>query len=541
MAEETRKGYLRLNHFHGLRLESEDFETGERYHVEKRKLHNRLMHGAGVVRRWQGELKVSARRRGDMSVDVATGYAVDGNGNDLILWEPKIITIDPAKMLPKLPATAHIVLKYVDDPNDFVVNKANPKFKGHRRVLETVRIDVEAKAPDPTVGVELARFLITEETREIADARDPMNPGPGEIDTRFQSQAGAVGTTIAPDLVNSLRTMFAELRGSLGGLARNGVHSARDLRSACMTLAMLLESGTLDATDFIKGVRLILELAEEMRSDVDANFPELNGVREWEQWKEIIEGLKGVAKEAKPLRGDLENLVMRLSGAVGNLRLASDVKPAPKPEPTKAMKKAKDEPEPEEEKPPEPEKPAKKADAVELTWEQLKETSTLPKHIYLTVEAGQPPKNFELVDSINIGDRGSELEHGFGIEGAKQDWQTNQSFSYPDGKTHSARGKAHVGGLSKWNIKNLVPGKDVVVAKRIDFVRGDIVTRMEIDGKAVGDWRIDGSDRKHRWRNWLFRVPGDNVKKDAVECRQVAVEADRDINMFGLWFYQAKD
>jgi hypothetical protein len=31
------------------------------------------------------------------------------------------------------------------------------------------------------------------------------------------------------------------------------------------------------------------------------------------------------------------------------------------------------------------------------------------------------------------------------------------------------------------------------------------------------------------------------VKKDAVECKQVAVEADRDINMFGLWFYQAKE
>ena len=27
MADETRKGYLLLNHFHGLRLESDDFET----------------------------------------------------------------------------------------------------------------------------------------------------------------------------------------------------------------------------------------------------------------------------------------------------------------------------------------------------------------------------------------------------------------------------------------------------------------------------------------------------------------------------------
>ena len=144
MAEESRKGFLRLNHFHGLRLESEDFQTGERYHLEKRKLHNRYLHGYGVVPRWTDgaeELKVVGRRRGDMSVDVNTGYAIDGEGNDLILWEPKIVTIDPGKQLPQLPASCYIVLKYVEDPSEFVVNKANPKFKGHRRMFETVRVE----------------------------------------------------------------------------------------------------------------------------------------------------------------------------------------------------------------------------------------------------------------------------------------------------------------------------------------------------------------------------------------------------------------
>lgn len=539
MTDQNKQGFLRLNHFHGLRLESEDFETGEKYHLEKRKLHNKMLHGQGIVRRWQGELKVASRRRGDMSVDVNTGYAIDGNGNDLILWEPKIVTIDPGKQLPKLPATAHIVLKYVDEPVDFVVNKANPKFKGHRRIFETVRVDVEAKAPDPKDGVELARFLITEETREITDARDPLNPGPGEVDLRYAPVAGAGGTMISPDLVHAIRTMFGELRASLGALARNGVHSARDLRAAVMTLGMLLETGSLDGPEFIKGVRLIIDLAEEMRTDVDANFPELNGVREWESWKEVIESLKGVAREAKPLRGDLENLVNRLGSATGNLRLASDVKPKP-PEPKPVKKAAAEKEAPaEEEKPPEPEKPKIAPGAVQLTWDKLKESSVLPPKIFLEIDG--VGKNYELVDQIAIGERASELDHAFAIEGAKQDWSTNQTFTYPDGKSLGARGKAHVGGLSKWNIKNLVPGKDMVVAKRIDFVRGDIVTRMEIDGKAVGDWRIDGSDRKNRWRNWLFRVPGDAVKKDTAECRQVAVEADRDINMFGLWFYQAKD
>lgn len=534
MAQEIGKGFLRLNHFHGLRLESEDFETGERYHVDKRKLHNRVLHGCGVVRRFMGELRVAGRRRGDMSVDVSPGYALDGQGNDLILWEPRIVTIDPGK-LPKLPVTAHVVLKYVDEPVDFVVNKANPKFKGHRRIFETVRIDVEPKAPAPEDGVELARILLTEDVREITDARDPTSPGPGEIDLRFLGNAGTTGTTIGTDLIHQLRELFIEMRSALGGLARNGVHTARDLRAAVVTLAMLLETGMLDAPELIKGIRLMVDLADEVRVDVDANFPELNGVREWEQWKEVIEALRGMAKEAKPLRGDLENLVSRLVMAAANLKLASDVKPAPAPTPTKPVKKAAEAADEEPEAAPEPEQPKKAADAVELSWEQLKESSKLPPRIFLD------GKNYALVDQIAIGDRGSELEHAFAIEGAKQDWSTNQSFSYPDGVKTSARGKAHVGGLSKWQIKNLTPGKDVILAKRIDFVRGDIVTRIELDGQNVGDWRIDGSDRKHRWRNWLFKVPGDAVKKDAVECKQVAVEADRDINMFGLWFYQAME
>ena len=79
----------------------------------------------------------------------------------------------------------------------------------------------------------------------------------------------------------------------------------------------------------------------------------------------------------------------------------------------------------------------------------------------------------------------SEADHDFSIQDARQDWTTNQSFKYPDKTQTTARGRAHVGGLSRWKIKNLRPGKEVIIAKRIDFVRGDIVTRMEIDGKAV--------------------------------------------------------
>ena len=416
MADDARQGYLRLNHFHGLRLESEDFQTGERYHVEKRKLHNAALHGHGIVAHWRGELKVIGRRRGDMSIDVNAGYAIDGEGNDVILWDPKIVTIDPSKQLPQLPGTAYIVLKYVEDPVEFVVNKANPKFKGHRRIFETCRVDVDSSPPDPRDGIELARILITADTIEITDARDPNNPGPGEIDLRYRGHAGQAGTSVDVDLRNKMQELFVELRKILGGFARNGIHSARDMRAAAMVLQMLLETNNLDSPQVVTGIRLLLELADEMRVDVDLNFPELNGVREWEQWKEVIDALTSMAREAKPLRGDLENLLNRLVTAADSLRLAGDVKPAPKPEPKpveEAKPEAAEDEEAEEEEEETPPEPVKDPSAKELTWDELKESSVLPEKIFMD------GKNYHLVDQIAVGvqprlpDRGGQA----GLEG----------------------------------------------------------------------------------------------------------------------------
>ncbi|MEZ0230744.1 MAG: hypothetical protein ACAI25_19140 [Planctomycetota bacterium] len=529
MADEAAKGYLRLNHFHGLRLESEDFETGEKYHVDKRKLHNKICHGRGVVPRYSGQLRVVARKRGDLSVEVMPGYALDGEGNDIVLWEPKIVVIDPAKHAPKMPGHVFVNVRYVDEPSDFVVNKANPKFKGHRRILETCRVDVEAKAAPPEEGVEVARILLTEEVKEITDARDPSSPGAGEVDLRYVPRAGTAGSLVDPDLVQRMRESLRDLWRSLGSLAMSFplVIGFRELRAAVVTLQMLVETGQLDADELIKGMRILIDLGEEVAHEVDLNAPELNSVREYANWKSTLDALKGVAREAKPVRRDVENILNRLGAAVLSLKQASDVKPTA-PVAIKPISKE----EKKEEAPKEPEKPAVPPDAVQLTWADLQKSSTLPKKIHMD------GKTYDLVDEIALVDKKSEADHDFSIQDAKQDWTTNQTLKYPDKTTTTARGRAHVGGLSRWKVKNLRPGKEVIVAKRIDFARGDIVTRMEIDGKAVGDWKIDDSDRTYRWRNWLFRVPGNFVAKDTVEVRQVAVEAERDVNMFGLWFYQ---
>ncbi|MBI3725786.1 hypothetical protein HY251_17805 [bacterium] len=529
MADEEIKGYLRLNHFLGLRLESEDFECGEKYHIDKRRLHNKACHGRGVIGRFGNQFRVMARKRGDLSVEVMPGYAIDGEGNDIVLWEPKIVTVDPGKHVPKLPGHVFVNVKYVDEPSDFVVNKANPKFKGHRRVLETCRVDLEAKSPTVEEGIEVARVLITEETKEITDARDPTSPAAGEIDLRYVPRAGTSGSTIDADLVQRLREILRDMWSSLGSLARNFplVIGLRELRSAVVTLQMLNEAGQLDYDETLKGVKIIIDLGEELAHEVDVAAPELNSVREYAAWKSMLDALRGIVREAKPNRHDLENMLNRLAGATSSLKLASDVKPAAPP-PVKKIEGAAAP----EEKPKEAEKPAAPPDAVQMSWQDLQKSSKLPKKIYMD------GKCYDLVDEVVLLDKKSEADHDFAIEEARQDWTTNQTFKYPDKTSTTARGRAHVGGLSRWKIKNLKPAKELIIAKRIDFVRGDIVTRMEIDGQPVGEWKIDDSDKTYRWRNWLFRVPAAAVTKGEALCRQVAVEAERDINMFGLWFYQ---
>src|SRR5678816_1452702 len=86
------QGFKRINFFKGFLTTEHDWNDAERYHLEKRKLHNRLCHAPGIIAGFLGDLRVTARQRGDLSMEIQPGYAIDGQGNDLILWETQIKT-----------------------------------------------------------------------------------------------------------------------------------------------------------------------------------------------------------------------------------------------------------------------------------------------------------------------------------------------------------------------------------------------------------------------------------------------------------------
>jgi len=85
--------YQRLRYFHGMLLDDKDFQAEQAYHIRKRRFLNRMLHGWGVV----CGLELIGKK-GDRSIDVTSGMALDCCGNEI--WVPHRKPIDLLSLLP---------------------------------------------------------------------------------------------------------------------------------------------------------------------------------------------------------------------------------------------------------------------------------------------------------------------------------------------------------------------------------------------------------------------------------------------------------
>ena len=174
MSENQQQGFKRINFFKGFLTTEKDWNDAERYHIDKRRLHNRMLHSPGIVYGYAGDLRVNARARGDLSVEVQPGYAIDGMGNDLMIFDATIRNINLEEF--RLPQTIYVVLRYYEELTDFIAYKENLEYKGHRRVLESCKVELSQTEPDITREVELARIYLEKGVNRVRDARDPAEP-----------------------------------------------------------------------------------------------------------------------------------------------------------------------------------------------------------------------------------------------------------------------------------------------------------------------------------------------------------------------------
>jgi hypothetical protein len=513
MSENQQQGFKRINFFKGFLTTEKDWNDAERYHIDKRRLHNRMLHSAGIVYGYAGDLRVNARARGDLSVEVQPGYAVDGMGNDLMIFDATIRNINLEEF--RLPQTVYVVLRYYEELTDFIAYKENLEYKGHRRVLESCRVELSQTEPDITREVELARIYLEKGVQRIRDARDPSAPSPNEIDMRYTPRGGLSGSTLPPHLRLRLENLLMAIRRGALEYTRRGVIAAHDVVQACNTALMLLYANLLDLRNIFDIFKLIIDCEGEMALDVDVHHPNIAQKKEFSEYRRQVEILRGLLAEGKNNMDSYMNLLayqskcadIALSAVAGEK--AQIEAPAEKKDTT-----------------------VKAADIKD--WEGVK---ALPQP--------KPSMDLEgltwvLVDEIEILNKESEDKHLFQVKEAKDSYRSRQKLKYPDGTTVEDTGRAHVDGYSEFKIMNITPGRPVVILRRMDYVYGDYELELMVNGKKVGIVSCTGTDRVHRWRNWPALISAEHITEANLTIRQQSVTAGRDINMFHIWVYQPK-
>src|SRR5690349_2093685 len=269
MAEQ--QGFKRINFFKGFLTTEKDWNDAEKYHIDKRMVHNRMFHSPGVAFGHGGDLRVGARARGDLSVEIQPGYAVDGSGHDMLVVDAQIKNINPEEF--RLPQTVYIVLRFYEEMTDFIAYKENLEYKGHRRVLETFKVEVSQTEPDITREVELGRIYLEKGANRIRDARDPADPRANEIDLRFVPRAGIAGSFLPPPLRLRLENLLWQIRKAALEYTRRGVIGAHDVVQACNCALMLNATNMVDMRNVFDLFHIIVESEGEMALDVDVHHP----------------------------------------------------------------------------------------------------------------------------------------------------------------------------------------------------------------------------------------------------------------------------
>ncbi len=162
-------GIRRVNFFNGKLLTSADLRDEQTFQIERRRLHNRALHGPGVVDGLQVRL-------GDLgeapAVTVNRGFALDPRGREVILPDPVTLAI------PAGPSPLLVVVEYGEQPADPVPVPGAPA-PIPSRIEEGARVrllDEPGGDQGPSEGITVARLLCQEGQWRIDPAFEPQRP-----------------------------------------------------------------------------------------------------------------------------------------------------------------------------------------------------------------------------------------------------------------------------------------------------------------------------------------------------------------------------
>jgi hypothetical protein len=309
-------GFKRLAFYAGLVTYYTDWIDNETYRVDKRRWHNQHCHSPGVVRGYLGEMRVSGR--GDLSIEVQPGCAIDGAGNELVLGDTQIKSVHIDQL--KLPQTVYVVARYTEELSDFIAYKNNLAVRGHRRLLEGCGIEITPLLPSIGKEVEIARILLDKDVRSLRDAGDPDAPKPNEIDLRFVLHAGHAGSGLDVQTQLAIRAMLAGARQAIGLMARAGkVAVAQDALHAAIAMSAAHLADLTDEANVIDLFVALFELQVAIYVDIKINHARLMQLPQWNEWVGQLRAMQAA------LRGGGQSLRDRVIALVNGQYRINDI------------------------------------------------------------------------------------------------------------------------------------------------------------------------------------------------------------------------
>jgi len=114
----------------------DDLEQEQLYHRKKARRHNRLLHGWGIVH----ALEVRAGAHGTRKVTISPGYALDRNGEEIVVSTP--VAVDLSGHAPD--TTVYVAVHYDERPER---PAPAPQGQQYTRIRETFAVEVLIRLP----------------------------------------------------------------------------------------------------------------------------------------------------------------------------------------------------------------------------------------------------------------------------------------------------------------------------------------------------------------------------------------------------------
>jgi hypothetical protein len=172
----------RVSPYDGMAVTANVWAEAHEYHRQCRQLESLFRHGAGIL----AGLEVIASDPPDSTVYVLPGVAVDTVGQVIVVQEPIAYDVAGAQGL------LHLLLTYGESqPRMEEGDDAGPLY-----VHGEFGLEAQLEVPQ-SACVELARVQHTDRAAPVADATEPSQPGPNEIDLRYRREAKAALPAVA--------------------------------------------------------------------------------------------------------------------------------------------------------------------------------------------------------------------------------------------------------------------------------------------------------------------------------------------------------